>query len=136
MTDLKPITLNIEISASEATTDELNHAVNLLQSDLREKGAESAEIIKNDTATTRLISLVIYVLPGLLSTIIESIQSWALHSSDRTVKFKGRVGDQTIEFEGSAGDLANLIEKLSIHQSRKLNGDPTTDAPPPKPKKE
>ncbi|HNE03004.1 MAG TPA: hypothetical protein PLT08_00690 [Anaerolineales bacterium] len=124
MEESKPISLNIEISASNATAEDNNQAARQLQSELKNIGVNSAVMLS---------SLVIHVLlPAILPAVVETIQSWVSRSSGRSIKFTGKVGGQTIEFEGSPADFKKLITTL---EARGLAGDSTTDAPPPPKKK-
>jgi hypothetical protein len=113
--------LKLEISASDATVEDIDQMIRQLLSELRELDVESAELAKGEPAPTgtkaidpvTLGSIAIAVLPTALPKVIDAIRAWALRGSNRTVKFKGRVGGQAIEFEGSAEDLQKLLTKLS-----------------------
>jgi len=113
--------LKLEISASDASEDELDRLTRQLLAELRETDVESAELVKSGTAPagTKAIdpvtagAIAIAVLPSMLTKIIETIQAWLLRDSSRKIKFKGKVAGQVIEFEGSTDDLQKLIASLS-----------------------
>jgi len=113
--------LKLEISASDASEDELDRLTRQLLAELRETDVESAELVKGGTAPagTKAIdpvtagAIAIAVLPSMLTKIIETIQAWLLRDSSRKIKFKGKVAGQVIEFEGSTDDLQKLIASLS-----------------------
>src|SRR5215216_528541 len=112
--------LNIEISASDATEDDIDRMTRQLLSELRETNVESAELAKGGDAPhgtksgdpVAMGSIVLTVLPTILPTIVGMVQTWATRGQGRTVKFKGKVGREMIEFEGSAEDLQRLLETL------------------------
>ncbi len=113
--------LKLEISASDASEDEIDRLTRQLLAELRETDVESAELVKGGTAVagTKAIdpvtagAIAIAVLPSMLTKIIETIQAWLLRDSSRKIKFKGKVAGQVIEFEGSTDDLQKLIASLS-----------------------
>jgi len=127
MTDPEAIPLNIEISASNARAEDVDRMTRQLQSELKEQGVESAELVQGGEETTLIGSLAITVLPAILPSVIGLIQAWATRGHGRTVKFKGK----GIDFEGSPEDLHKLLAALEKGHHR-LAGDSTTDAPPPK----
>lgn len=109
------IQLNVEISASDATDDEIDRMTRQLLSELKETDVESAELTKGggapkgskgDPVTIGSIALV--VLPAALPKVIDLVQSWSSRRQGRTVKFKG----QGINFEGSAEDLLKVLATL------------------------
>jgi hypothetical protein len=118
--------LNIEISASDATEEDIDQMTRQLLSELRETNVESAELAKGEDAprgtksgdTVAMGSIVMTVLPTILPTIVGMVQTWATRGHGRTVKFKGKVGREMIEFEGSPEDLQRLLETLSTGKKK------------------
>ena len=118
---------NIEVSAADATDEDIDRMTRQLLFELREMDVESAELLKGvpapygaksmDPVTTGAIAIT--VLPTVLPKIVEAIQAWSLRGSNRTVKFKGKLAGQAIEFEGSAEDLQKLLAMLSEGKKRK-----------------
>jgi hypothetical protein len=105
----------IEISAADATEEELDRITRQLLSQLRELDVESAQLTKGGTAPSgskgesmTIGSIVIEVLPAILPSVIGLIQAWVTRGRGRTVKFKG-IG---IDFEGSPEDLQKLLTIL------------------------
>ena len=127
MNDRDLTELNIEISASDATDEELDRMTRQLLSELRETNVESAELAKGGDAPrgtksgdpVAMGSIMMTVLPTILPTIVGMVQTWATRGQGRTVKFKGKVGREMIEFEGSAEDLQRLLKTLSKGQKKK-----------------
>jgi len=121
MNDQEIIELNLEVSASEATGEEIDNLTRQLLTELRQTNVESAELGRGASAPagTKSIdpitagAIAIAVLPPMLTKIIETLQSWLMRDRTRKLKFKGKVAGQTVEFEGSAEDFQKLIETLS-----------------------
>ncbi len=113
--------LNLEISANDATEEDIDRMTRELLSELREMDVEWAELGKGEAAPegTKAIdpvatgSILMAVLPTTLPKIIDGIQAWVLRGSNRTVKFKGKIAGQPIEFEGSAEDLQKVLATLN-----------------------
>ena len=101
--------LNIEITASDATEEDLDRMTRQLLSELRETDVESAELAKGDEVPTgtksaesvTMGSIMISVLPAVLPMIVELVQAWAARGQGRTVKFKGQVGGWAAAHVGS-----------------------------------
>ena len=118
--------LNIEITASDATEEDLDRMTRQLLSELRETDVESAELAKGDEVPTgtksaesvTMGSIMISVLPAVLPMIVELVQAWAARGHGRTVKFKGQVGGGLIEFEGSAEELQKLLASLEAKEKQ------------------
>ena len=113
--------LNLEISASDATEEEIDLMTRQLLSRLRELNVESAKLAKGGPAPAgskgdpiAIGSIAMELLPAVLPSVLGLVQAWASRGQGRTVKFKG----QGIEFEGSAEDLQKLISSLSAKKSR------------------
>lgn len=119
--------LNIEISASDATEEDIDRMTRQLLSELRDMEVESADLTKGGPAPSGTKSvdpvmmgnIAIAVLPSILTKVVDFVQSWAARGHGRIVKFKGKVGKETIEFEGSAEDLQKLLETLSTSKKKK-----------------
>lgn len=58
-------------------------------------------------------TIVITAIPALLPGIVNFIKNWAARGANKTVKFKGKIGNQSVEFEGSTEELEKLLEQLS-----------------------
>lgn len=112
--DLKQ--LNIEISASDATPEDVDWMTRQLLVELRELDVESAELTKGGPAPVgtkgdpiSIGSIALELLPSVLPSVLGLVQAWVSRGQGRTVKFKG----MGIEFEGSSEDLHKLLETLS-----------------------
>lgn len=115
MGDPEVTKLDIEISASDATDEELDRMTRQLLSEIRQLDVESADLERSGAAPAgskgdpvTLGAIAVVTLPAVLPKIIESLQAWASRGQARTVKFKG----QGIEFEGPADELRKLLETL------------------------
>ncbi len=116
----KTVALELQVSAVDATDDELDELTRNLLTELNESDVESAQLVKNDSAPAGTKSaevvtagaIAITVLPTVLPKIIEMIQAWVMRGHGRTVKFKGKVGGRMIEFEGAADDLQKILATL------------------------
>ena len=117
----------IEVSAQDATEEDLDKLTRQLLRELREADVESAELAKSDSAPqgTKSIdpvtigSIVVAVVPAVVPKVFEMAQAWATRGQGRTVKFKGKVGGQMIEFEGHAQDFEKLVALLSKGKKKK-----------------
>lgn len=108
--------LNIEISASDVTEEDIDWMTRQLLSELRELDVESAELAKGGPAPKgskgdpiAIGSIALELLPAVLPSVLGLVQAWASRGQGRTVKFKG----MGIEFEGSAEELRKVLETLS-----------------------
>ena len=122
MEDTNKAEFQIEVSATDATDEELDRITRQLLSELRDTNVESAELAKGGLAPqgskgdpVTIGAIAIVVLPTVLPKIIDLVQAWALRGHGRTVKFKGR----GIEFEGSPEELKKLLEKLEKGKKKK-----------------
>jgi hypothetical protein len=107
--------LNIEISATDATAEDIDWMTRQLLSELRELDVESAELKKDEEAPkgskgdpVTLGSIVISSLPTVLPAVVALVQAWASRGQGRTVKFKGK----GFEFEGSPEEFQKLLATL------------------------
>jgi hypothetical protein len=114
---------HIEVSATDATDEELDRMTRQLLSELRELDVESAELAKGESAPrgTKSVdpvlmgNIAIAVLPAILPNVISLVQAWASRGQGRTVKFKGK----GIEFEGSPEELQKLLASLDKGKKKK-----------------
>jgi hypothetical protein len=111
--------LNIEISASDATDEDIDRMTRQLLSELRETDVESAELAKGAPAPAgskgdpiAIGTIALEVLPAILPSVIGLVQAWASRGQGRTVKFKGKIGSERIEFEGSPEEFQKLLAML------------------------
>jgi len=117
MTQSDSIEFEIEVSAQDATEEDLDKLTRQLLGELREADVESAKLAKSGSAPqgTKSIdavaigSIVVTVAPKVLPVIFEMVQTWATRGQKRTVKFKGKLNGRVIEFEGHAQDIEKLI---------------------------
>jgi len=114
--------LNIEISASDATEEDIDWMTRQLVSELRELDVESAELTKGNSAPAgtkgdpfTIGSIAIQVLPAVLPSIIGLVQAWASRGQGRIVKFKGK----GFEFEGSPEEFQKLLAALEKGKRKK-----------------
>ena len=122
MDDLEPTKFNLEISANDATVEEIDKMTRQLLTELRDLDVESAELEKSGVAPqgtkgdpVTIGSIVISALPTVLPIVVQLVQTWSTRGQGRIVKFRGR----GIEFEGSAEELQILLQKLE--QGRRKN---------------
>ena len=108
--------LNINVSAEDATAEEIDRMTRQLLSELRGLDVESAELTKGGAAPAgakgdpiSIGSIALELLPSVLPSVVGLVQAWVSRGQGRTVKFKG----MGIEFEGSSEDLHKLLETLS-----------------------
>jgi hypothetical protein len=108
--------LNLEISASDATEEDIDWMTRQLLSELKELDVESAKLTKGGAAPVgtkgdpiSIGSIALELLPSVLPSVLGLVQAWVSRGQGRTVKFKG----MGIEFEGSSEDLHKLLETLS-----------------------
>jgi len=112
----------IEISALDATDEELDRMTRRLLSELRELNVESAELAKSGLAPEgskgdpiTIGSIALVVIPAILPKVADLVQAWATRGQGRTVKFKGK----GIEFEGSPEELQKLLASLEKGRKKK-----------------
>ena len=115
--------LSIEISASDATEEDIDQMTRQLLSELRDTDVESAELAKGGSApagtksgdAVTMGSIVISALPTVLPAVVGLVQAWAARGQGRTVKFKGK----GIEFEGSPEELQEILATLEKGKKKK-----------------
>ena len=122
MDDPELTELNIEVSASDATDEDIDLMTRQLLSELQEMDIESAELAKSGPAPEgskgdpiTIGSIALVALPAVLPKVVDLVQAWALRGQGRTVKFKGK----GIEFEGSPEELQKLLDKLEKGKKKK-----------------
>lgn len=121
--------LRIEISASDATEEDIDRMTRQLLSELRETDVESADLAKGGVLprgtksgdAVTIGSIVISALPAVLPVVVGLVQAWAARGHGRTVKFKGSIGGGMVEFEGSPEQLQNLLETIEVRSAAKEN---------------
>jgi len=112
--------LRLEISAQDATAEDIDQMTRQFLSELRETDVDSVKLAPGGPAPVGSKSfdpvatgaIVMTVLPVVLPKVIDMAQAWVTRGSGRTVKFKGKVGRQEIEFEGPPEELEKLLDKL------------------------
>jgi hypothetical protein len=116
MDSSEPIQLNIEVSADDASEDEIDRMIRHLLFEMRELDVESAQLAKGGPAPAgskgdaiTMGALVLEVLPAVLPSVLGLLQSWVSRGRGRYVKFKG----MGIEFEGTHQELEKILELLS-----------------------
>jgi len=114
--------LNIEISASDATEEDIDRMTRQLLRELRELDVESAELTKGGPAPKgskgdpiTIGSIALVVLPAILPKVADLVQGWSTRGQGRIVKFKG----MGIEFEGSPEEFQKLLERLEKGKKKK-----------------
>ena len=110
--------LNIEISAADASEEDIDRMTRQLLSELRELDIESAELAKGEAAPagakgdfTLVGSIALELIPDLLPGVIGLVQAWAFRPRRQeinVIKFKG----MGIEFEGAPEELQKLLITL------------------------
>jgi hypothetical protein len=122
--------LNIEITASNATEEDLDRMTRQLLSELRETDVESVVLAKGGDApqgtksgdAITMGSIVVSALPAVLPAIVGLVQAWAARGQGRTVKFKGKIGGAEVEFEGSPQELQKLLASLEEKETLLAEG--------------
>jgi len=116
MESLDPIQLNIEVSVTDATEDEIDRMTRYLLQEMRELDVESAQLARGGPAPVgskgdaiTMGTIVLEVLPAILPSVLGLLQSWVTRGQGRIVKFKG----MGIEFEGSREEFQKILEMLS-----------------------
>jgi hypothetical protein len=118
----EPIELNVQVSAENATEEDIDLMTRHLLAELRDSNVESAELAKGGSAPAgskgdpvTIGSIAVEVLPAAIPGLVKFIQAWMARGQGRTVKFKGR----GIEFEGSPQDFQRLLATLELGKRRK-----------------
>ena len=110
------IQLNIEVSATDATEEEIDKLTRQLLIEFRELDVESVQLAKGGPAPVgskgdalTMGSIALEFLPAFLPSVIGLLQSWLARGRGRYIKFKG----MGIEFEGPPQELQKILELLS-----------------------
>ena len=112
--------LDLTVSISDSTDEELDDVTRRLATELRDLDVESVKLLTTGEApegtkgldSVAIGAIAISVLPSMLSTLFEHLLSWSLQGRGRTIKFKGWVANQQIEFEGSFDEMQKLVAFL------------------------
>jgi hypothetical protein len=122
MNNQELIELNLEVSANDATEEEIDRITRQLLTELQQTDVESVELVKDFAAPegskgdpVTIGALALEVLPVAIPSVIALVQAWVMRGQGRTVKFKGK----GIEFEGSPEELKKLLEKLEKGSKKK-----------------
>lgn len=114
--------ISLEISASDATEEDIDRMTRQLLFELRELDVESADLAKGGLAPqgakgdlTTLGSIMISSLPTVLPAVVALVQSWSSRGQGRTVKFKNK----EFEFEGSPEEFQKLLATLEKGKKKK-----------------
>ena len=106
------VEFDIEVSATDASEEDIDNMTRRLLAELRELDVESAELMRGESAPQgskgdplTIGSIALVVLPAVLPKVVDLIQGWSTRGQGRSVKFKGK----GIEFEGSLEDLQEFL---------------------------
>ena len=126
MEETNKVEFQIEVSATDATEEDVDRMTRQLLSELRETDVESAELTKGGPAPEgskgdpiAIGSIALEMLPDVLPVVIGLVQAWTTRGQGRTVKFKGKVGREIIEFEGSPEEFQKLLATLEKGKKKK-----------------
>jgi hypothetical protein len=117
MSESDLVQMDLTISISDRTEEELDDITRRLVMELRDLDVESVNLSTNGEApegtkgldSVAIGAIAISVLPSMFSTLFEHLLSWSLQGRGRTIKFKGWVANQQIEFEGSFDEMQKLV---------------------------
>lgn len=122
MEDINKADLEIQVSATDATDEELDRMTRQLLSELRELDVESVKLAKGELAPDgskgdpiTIGAIAMEVLPVAIPSVIALVQAWMTRAQGRTVKFKSK----GIEFEGSPEELQKLLVSLEKGKRKK-----------------
>ncbi len=126
MEETDVIQLNLQVSAEDASSDEIDEMTRRLLAELRETDVESAELATAGPAPAGAKSaevvtagtILLSVIPAALPKLIDFVQAWAMRGRGRTVKFKGKIAGQAVEFEGSPEDLQAVLKTLQKRRAK------------------
>ena len=127
MEETNKVEFQIDVSATDATEEDIDRMTRQLLSELRETNVESAELAKGGDAPhgtksgdlVTMGSILISALPTVLPTVVALVQAWSTRGQGRTVKFRGKVGREIIEFEGSPEELQKLLATFEKGKKKK-----------------
>ena len=122
MEETEKAEFEIQVSAADATEDELDRLTRQLLKEVRETNVESADLTRGGPAPDgskgdpiTFGSIAIELMPAVLPSVIGLVQAWVTRGQGRTVKFKGK----GIEFEGSPEELQKLLASLEKGKKKK-----------------
>lgn len=122
MEETEKAEFEIQVSAADATEDELDRLTRQLLKEVRETNVNSAELTRGGPAPVgskgdpiTFGSIAIELMPAVLPSVIGLVQAWVTRGQGRTVKFKGK----GIEFEGSPEELQKLLASLEKGKKKK-----------------
>ena len=113
----------IQVSAIDATDEDVDRMTRQLLAELRETEVESAELAKGGEAPRgtksgdpiTMGSIVISALPTVIPAVVTLVQAWSSRGQGRIVKFKAK----GIDFEGSPEDFQKLLESLEKQKKKR-----------------
>jgi hypothetical protein len=113
----------IQVSAIDATEEDVDRMTRQLLSELRETDVESAELAKGGEAPRgtksgdqiTMGSIVISALPTVIPAVVTLVQAWSSRGQGRIVKFKTK----GIEFEGSPEEFQKLLATLEKQKKKR-----------------
>lgn len=122
MTNQDTIEFEIEVSAQDATEEDLDRMARNLLAELRGSDVESVRLVSSGIAPegskgdgVQIGMLTVDVLSAAAPTIVALIQAWVTREQGRTVKFKAK----GIEFEGSPQEFQKLLASLAKGKKKK-----------------
>jgi len=122
MTETDQVEFNIEVSATDASEEDIDSMTRQLLAELRELEVESIKLAKGGSAPqgskgdpVTIGSIALIVLPAVLPKVVDLVQDWLTRGQGRTVKFKG-LG---IEFEGSPKELQKFLATYAKGKKKK-----------------
>jgi hypothetical protein len=122
MTETDQVEFNIEVSATDASEEDIDGMTRQLLAELRELEVESVKLAKGGSAPQgskgdpiTIGSIALIVLPAVLPKVVDLVQDWLTRGQGRTVKFKG----MGIEFEGSPEELQKFLATYTKGKKKK-----------------
>ena len=104
--------LNIELSDSDATLEEIDRVTRQLLSELKQLNVESAKLVKSASLPAGakgdpaiIGSIILEILPDLVPIAFSLMQAWSLRGRGRIVKIKC----QDLVFEGSPEEFQQFL---------------------------
>ena len=113
----------IEVSATDATEEDIDRMARQLLYELKQTDVDTADLAAGGDIplgaksgeSVSMGTLIISALPTVLPAVITLVQAWAARSPGRTVKFKGK----GIEFEGPPEELHRLLESFEKQKKKR-----------------
>lgn len=117
-----PVEFRLQVSAVDATEEDVDMMTRRLLGELRELDVESVKLERGSPAPIgskgdpiTIGAIAIEVLPATIPSLVKFIHAWMQRGRGRTVKFKG----MGIEFEGSAEELEKILALLESGRRRR-----------------